>query len=521
MWTLHDAIEESNKQDEIMEEAEIWADMLMEEKKKEAELKAKQTSYSSSKSSYSAPQPAYSKPTTTYTSSNASKKETTNQKPKKKAGFFSRLLVAIYVLCAIFCLMLTISGFIIAEVDTDYIAAFITAALTFLFTRLACKKILKCKNTVEENSHIPAEPPKKPESVITEPAQAEEVIATDPEPEAKEKKESTEKLKTLDFSNPFEDVDVLDITGEIKTATFCHKITDGVNCIISEADDKYYHTHLGCVQNWTAERQEKFTMWKGISIENAEKQGLTMCPHCKEEDEKRTKNDDVLFILNGKEFKHPGYSALNPEYKYRLVAANGKSYHTHLGCYLNWPENYKKGFTHWDVITLDEAKKRGLKECEFCKERERLFSRRRNEILLSDEELIEELKRNHTFEEYKLVKSASASCQEAIDSLSVGDELSFEQDEDCNYQVKYNDEVIGYVPEKTMKKIEKAVENIQDECIFEESLKSYVSELIVSPSTGKYTVKVITLIEDPDSLDRILLNIQEDPDLHYVEDVWY
>lgn len=139
----------------------------------------------------------------------------------------------------------------------------------------------------------------------------------------------------------------------------------------------------------------------------------------------------------------------------------------------------------------------------------------------SDEELIEELKRNHTFEEYKLAKSASASCQEAIDSLSVGDELSFEQDEDCNYQVKYNDEIIGYVPEKTMETIQKAVENIQDECIFEESLKSYVSELIVSPSTGKYTVKVITLIEDPDSLDRILLNIQEDPDLHYVEDVWY
>lgn len=74
MWTWHDIMEESKRQDEIMDEAEIWADMLLEEKieelkkkikeevreevKKEVELEA----YNSSESSYTPSSSSYSIP---------------------------------------------------------------------------------------------------------------------------------------------------------------------------------------------------------------------------------------------------------------------------------------------------------------------------------------------------------------------------------------------------------------------------------------------------------------------------
>lgn len=449
MWDLRDAIEESNRQDEIMEEAEIWADMLMEEKKKAAEQKAKQAPYSSSYSSSYTPKHYESSKTVP---SEPEKKAHSDKKPKYKEKKTNTVLykgLSIFsLIIAIFCLMLTIAGISLIH-DASSIAAAIffalaTAGFTALWRNLKKKAIpSKSKNQTTKKDY---------EKIFSEPAPEKKIQPKTDEPKPSAKKEIDEPIE----KKPLE-------------------VAKMEKPVVSELEKK----------------------------------------------REKNKNDDVSFYVNGKEFKHPGYSALNPDYKYRLIAKDGKTYHTHLGCYLNWSEEYKKNFSHWDVITIDETKEKGLKECKFCAEREKLFAKRRNEILLSGEEYIEELRNNHTFEEYKITKSSSASCQEVIDSLSVGDELKLEEDEDFNYQVKYNDEVIGYVPDQVLEKIRKGIDAIKDECILEEELNSYVSEIIVSPSTGKYSVKIITLIEDPLTLDRILLNIKEKPELHYEEDIWY
>lgn len=62
--------------------------------------------------------------------------------------------------------------------------------------------------------------------------------------------------------------------------------------------------------------------------------------------------------------KIPNYAYLDGEDC--LVSAGGKTYHTHAGCFTHWPKEYQEGFDGWELITIEEAKARGLTKCKRC-----------------------------------------------------------------------------------------------------------------------------------------------------------
>lgn len=199
-----------------------------------------------------------------------------------------------------------------------------------------------------------------------------------------------------------------------------------------------------------------------------------------------------ITLPDGKTVQRVAHNIFNNS-DYCLVSPGGKTYHTLAGCFLYWPEEYQKNFNGWQLITVQEAKERGLRLCNFCDEQNKLKSRIDKEPELFEEELIAALKRNHSFEEYRLTKSFSSEAQEAIDCLSVGDEVSFEEDEDFHLLVKDScDEVIGCVPDSIKDRME---EKMEDTTEMVEFLTSYVSE-IEETSSGKKSVKILTITED-------------------------
>ena len=54
-----------------------------------------------------------------------------------------------------------------------------------------------------------------------------------------------------------------------------------------------------------------------------------------------------------------------------LLAEGGKTYHTHVNCFKNWPAEYQETFKGWKAITTDEAEKMGYRKCNFCKKADR------------------------------------------------------------------------------------------------------------------------------------------------------
>lgn len=51
-----------------------------------------------------------------------------------------------------------------------------------------------------------------------------------------------------------------------------------------------------------------------------------------------------------------------------LISGGGKTYHTHVGCFTHWPKEYQENFNGWELITIEEAKARGLTKCKRCEE---------------------------------------------------------------------------------------------------------------------------------------------------------
>ena len=82
--------------------------------------------------------------------------------------------------------------------------------------------------------------------------------------------------------------------------------------------------------------------------------------------------DDMFSRLGQVPVKHkdgtiekiPNYAYLDGEEC--LVSAGGRTYHTHAGCFTHWPKEYQEGFDGWDLITIEEAKARGLTKCKRC-----------------------------------------------------------------------------------------------------------------------------------------------------------
>ena len=54
-----------------------------------------------------------------------------------------------------------------------------------------------------------------------------------------------------------------------------------------------------------------------------------------------------------------------------LLSDGGKTYHTHVNCFKNWPAEYQENFKGWKAITTDEAEKMGYRKCNYCNEADR------------------------------------------------------------------------------------------------------------------------------------------------------
>ncbi|MBQ9870538.1 MAG: 3'-5' exonuclease [Eubacterium sp.] len=50
----------------------------------------------------------------------------------------------------------------------------------------------------------------------------------------------------------------------------------------------------------------------------------------------------------------------------KCLYCNGDYYHTSIGCFKNWTVEERKGFNGYDLISIEDAKKRGLKYCRYC-----------------------------------------------------------------------------------------------------------------------------------------------------------
>ena len=50
-----------------------------------------------------------------------------------------------------------------------------------------------------------------------------------------------------------------------------------------------------------------------------------------------------------------------------LISEGGRTYHTNVGCFLEWLPEYQENFTRWQLISISEAKSRGLRKCNFCR----------------------------------------------------------------------------------------------------------------------------------------------------------
>lgn len=51
-----------------------------------------------------------------------------------------------------------------------------------------------------------------------------------------------------------------------------------------------------------------------------------------------------------------------------LITENGRTYHTHIGCFKKWKPEQQNGFKGWKYTTVENAKSMGMRKCSFCEE---------------------------------------------------------------------------------------------------------------------------------------------------------
>lgn len=54
-----------------------------------------------------------------------------------------------------------------------------------------------------------------------------------------------------------------------------------------------------------------------------------------------------------------------------LITDGGRTYLTDVGCFYNWSAEYQDRFSGWQLITVKEARRRGLRKCKFCIENDK------------------------------------------------------------------------------------------------------------------------------------------------------
>lgn len=61
-------------------------------------------------------------------------------------------------------------------------------------------------------------------------------------------------------------------------------VEDG-KCLVCDSD--FYHFHVGCYLKWKPENRNNFKGWKEMNEKDAIKHGLSTCPYCFDEIERR------------------------------------------------------------------------------------------------------------------------------------------------------------------------------------------------------------------------------------------
>lgn len=80
-----------------------------------------------------------------------------------------------------------------------------------------------------------------------------------------------------------EEVRLIDVDGSVKKVSVYTLIDDDDYCVIGDGNNDY-HKHLDCFSNWRLAERKQFKEWKGISTEEAKKQGRKYCKFCSRDD---------------------------------------------------------------------------------------------------------------------------------------------------------------------------------------------------------------------------------------------
>lgn len=82
-------------------------------------------------------------------------------------------------------------------------------------------------------------------------------------------------------------------------------------------------------------------------------------------------NDNAILITD--EFHNIEYMTIHSKVNedFCLISSGGKTYHTHVGCFKNWPEEYQANFKGWKKISVADADNLGYRKCNFCDEKDK------------------------------------------------------------------------------------------------------------------------------------------------------
>ena len=145
-----------------------------------------------------------------------------------------------------------------------------------------------------------------------------------------------------------------------------------------------------------------------------------------------------------------------------LITENSRTYHNKVGCFKKWSDEYRDTFTNWQIISHEDAEKRGLRRCSFCYA---------YELIKED---------SNSFVE-KLYCSAQKH-QENLRWCKVGEKCTIEYDaEKERYTVlDGGGDEIGYLPTKLA----------EDRDIMLEGARAFIDE-IIEQDDGKYKVRLV------------------------------
>ena len=159
-----------------------------------------------------------------------------------------------------------------------------------------------------------------------------------------------------------------------------------------------------------------------------------------------------------------------------LISEGGKTYHTHAGCYLNWPAEYQIGFKGWKKTSIIEAEALGYRKCKYCEDKDTPKVQEYHDDWedYENEKPIKKFTLTH-YEEYA-----------TIDDYEIGDEVTE------GYDVEKDKDILEIDFDKICN-MPKSVRDFLDET--PDVIRLFVIDVYEDDSTGKVKFKVGAYIE--------------------------